>query len=217
MLSFAVHSVLLLSTSLAYVAQADNESKECPCNIKKFAQQTQAGNCNIPVGPPSNIGQYLSMYTSHVCVITGSDAESATQINTWRSIGFGDWLNPAIPFIATGSYCGETSNINATLTFTTNEFTWAQGAPNYYEVIQLVDKKQKNIFSDFYDVHGPSLLYYGMVPANSNVTFSQIRQFLADEQIPIIFSLNIPGAIIVDWIRIGYAYAELVYNEVTLP
>jgi len=148
---------------------------------------------------------------THIAVVVRSQAEFDYQLAAFQNYGIGPWLPAPLRLNVTGYYCGQTIQFTCTIQLTTD---YRNREKHYYEIFNLLnDYNDPTFFSDFYDVHGPSLLYFGQVPNYGSTTYQDVRAHWAQQGIVPFFGWE-SATSYVDWVRIGYTFAEVVTPKV---
>lgn len=152
--------------------------------------------------PPLPDNSILQIKTTHVTAIVRTEEEFNYQQKAFENAGIGPWLPPT-PLQSPATYCGKPILLDTQIKLT-QDF---QTASNFYEIFRILGN-ERNFFSDYYKIHGPSLLYFGLAPA-PGVSYEQVQAFLQEQNIPVVLHTEGLGSQ-VDFVRIGYAYAEIV-------
>jgi|GEM_PF-6049656 len=194
---FAVVVTLLTTFNGLSQAQYVNTNDSNACVVRKFDRgQPQ----DVFPSLPSN--SIFQEKVTHTAVITLTQDEFNYQQKAFENAGFGPWT-PVNTVDTSATYCGKPVQLKADVLLTQDYLT----APGYFEIFYIYGD-QPTFFSDYYKIHGPSLLYTGLEAA-PGVSYQQVLNFLQQQNIPIVFHSEALGAI-VDFIRIGYAYFEIV-------
>ncbi len=167
------------------------------CVVRKWDRQQPQDV--FPALPKNSV---LNIKTTHVAVITRTQEEFNYEQRAYENAGFTSWL-PVVSIDVPATYCGKPVQLKADVLLTEDY----QTTPSFIELFEIVGS-ERSFFSDYYDIHGSSLLYYGLEAA-PGVSYEQVLAFLQEQNIPIVFHTEALGAVL-DFIRIGYGYAEIV-------
>lgn len=178
-----------------------------------FAHGNALTQCGVPDRPPHSAflslpptlpGSIFEVRTNHVSVIVRNAQERLIQV----AAGLGPFTPPIFTSQRT-VYCGQNITYQ----------NWGQATPvgkaAFLEILQL-HGEDNDFFKDFYELHGPSIVYIGLGLA-PNVTRAQMLAHLETHNIPVLMSWPVlQGYVYIDMIRLGYVYAE-VLSGYTLP
>jgi hypothetical protein len=205
---FAVVITLLITFNSPSQGQSNKQDNEYlwqnnrnTCVVRK-RNRNQAQDV-FPSLPNNSV---LSLRTTHVAVVTRTQEEFNYQQRAFENAGLS--FLPVESIIVPAIYCGKPIQLQADILLT-KDFATAQG---FFELFRILGS-ERTFFSDYYDINGPSLLYYGLEPL-PGVSYEQVLAFLQEQNIPIVFHTEALGAVL-DFIRVGYAYAEIVSPQAT--
>jgi hypothetical protein len=167
------------------------------CLVRKWDRQQPPDV--FPELPENSV---LRLRTTHIAAITRTNEEFDFQRRAFENTGLGPWLETATIDVP-ATYCGRPIQLQADVLLTEDFLN----TPGFFEIFRDFSK-DRNFFSDYYKIHGPSLLYFGL-EAVPGVSYEEVLAFLQEQNISIVFHTEALGAII-DFIRVGYAYAEIV-------
>jgi hypothetical protein len=167
-----------------------------------------------PIGRPSAPGSSLKMLITHTDVITTSAQQFFDQRAAYRAAGIGPWAKPTQnAFWA--DYCGRKVLLKRHILLTTNtDETYVRPGESYFEIMRDVSTAP-TFFNDFAATHPEGLVYQGMVPANTKMTYQQLVQALNKQKVPILMAWPQPGpkglTLHTLIVKIGSIYGEVVY------
>jgi hypothetical protein len=194
---FAIVVSLLITFNTYSQAQDNQQNNTNNCIVHNFKKGQRQ---DVFPSLPSNL--VLQQKITHTAVITVNQDDFSYQQKAFENAGFNSWT-PVNTVNSSATYCGKPVQLKADILLSQDYLT----APGYFEIFYVYGD-EPTFFSDYYNIHGPSLLYTGL-EALPGVTYEQVQNFLQQQNIPIVFHSEALGAI-VDFIRIGYAYFEIV-------
>ena len=169
--------------------------------------------CNlqgINYGPivPAPLFPILKSTISHVGFFVSNASERADIVGRLTSVGIGPWSSYATPVVINGTYCGN---------FTTY-ILGGQAAPaagglplpvaTFWEVIQFTRVPgQRTFYSDYYDVHGPGMVYFGSTALPPYLTIDSVVTALEAQGVTVLMTYNYPSG--VPNVPVGIVFAQI--------
>ncbi|QGR53697.1 hypothetical protein [Moumouvirus maliensis] len=188
------------------------------CGRGHFSFKNKKPLC-VPPAPPVNMKVFNNI-TNHVAVVVDSTATKSgersqldVQLEYSNRTSIGPWKAPTRFRNQTVYYCGQAVPLNINIHLTQSR-DYDNGTA-FHEIFELIDKSP-NMFRDWYDEMGPSIVYRGLMintDANGNpvMTGPQLVQYMEEQGLDLIFHMpTCPKDAY--FFRSGY-----VLNEVVLP
>lgn len=204
----------LISTSLVSA-----ECWERPCGKAGFDSRGKPPLC-VKCAPPVD-EVYFTNITNHIAVVVdstiprkcGEKTQLEVQKEYFNRLGFGPWKQPSVMVNYPAVYCGRPTPLNVTIHLNTNR-DYDNGQA-FTEIFELTDKS-KNFFRDWYDVHGSTIIYRGLMirqgPDGKLVmTAEQFENFAREQGLDIVF--HMPGCPK----NAYFFYDGYILNEVVFP
>ena len=169
--------------------------------------------CNLQVinfGPiaPAPLLPILKSSISHVGFFVSSASEREDIVGRLSSTGIGPWSDYATPLVINGTYCG-----NLTTYILGGQAAPAAGGlplpvATFWEVIQFTRiPGQRTFYSDYYDVHGPGMVYFGTTALPPYLTIESVTAALEAQNITVLMSYNYPSGI--PNVPVGIVFAQI--------
>jgi hypothetical protein len=173
-----------------------------------------------PVAPFVGYATMIANFTNHIAIVVKTDEELAYVRAAYDAAGIGPWLPVNRIRNTNAFYCGQfmPGTFNIDIYLTTSRFVNLP-FPSFWEIFKLVDDTP-NLFRDWYNQHGPSIVYQGLQVIINNATGQPIvdaagfEAWMAERQIPTVFHFGFdapPGGRNAYFVRIGYHLAEFVF------